>query len=295
MNLSQLYYFKKLAELQHYTNAAKELYITQPSLSDSIASLEEELETKLFVKEGRNIKLTKIGREFYQYVCASLNELDTGIAMVKEQAGGIGGTINIGCIPTLLSDFLPDAIQGYTTSKNPKAKINIFQGHSQPIIAGLKSGEYDIGFCSKYDNEPDIVFIPITYQPFVVIVKTGHALSNRDTLHLEDLKPYTVLTYRESIPIGKNILPYLRENKLNPAAQFDDELSIGGIVSSNNVVGIVAETPYLRQFSNLMRIPLTGIPNDAHLVYMAYKKKTYISKATESFADYVVATKLNLP
>ena len=43
MNLSQLYYFRKLAQLQHYTKAAKELYITQPSLSDSISSLEQEL------------------------------------------------------------------------------------------------------------------------------------------------------------------------------------------------------------------------------------------------------------
>lgn len=68
MNLSQLYYFRKLAELQHYTKTAKELYITQPTLSDSIAALEKELGVSLFQKDGRNIKLTKYGKEFYQYV-----------------------------------------------------------------------------------------------------------------------------------------------------------------------------------------------------------------------------------
>ena len=68
MNLSQLYYFRKLAQLQHYTKAAKELYITQPSLSDSISSLEQELGLSLFQKEGRNVKLTKYGKEFYEYV-----------------------------------------------------------------------------------------------------------------------------------------------------------------------------------------------------------------------------------
>lgn len=63
MNLSQLYYFRKLAELQHYAKAAKELYITQPSLSNAISSLEQELGVSLFQKTGRNIHLTKYGGE----------------------------------------------------------------------------------------------------------------------------------------------------------------------------------------------------------------------------------------
>lgn len=53
MNLSQLYYFRKLAEVQHYTKAAQELYITQPSLSASILSLERDLGIDLFQREGR--------------------------------------------------------------------------------------------------------------------------------------------------------------------------------------------------------------------------------------------------
>ena len=64
MNLQQLYYFRKLAEVQHYTKAAKALYITQPSLSDSISSLESELSVALFQKKGRGIELTKYGQEF---------------------------------------------------------------------------------------------------------------------------------------------------------------------------------------------------------------------------------------
>ena len=107
MNLSQLYYFRKLAQLEHYTKAAKELYITQPSLSDSISSLEQELGIALFQREGRNIKLTKYGREFYQYVCSALNELEKGIAVAKEKSGAIGGGVVLGCIPPGLGGFIP--------------------------------------------------------------------------------------------------------------------------------------------------------------------------------------------
>jgi DNA-binding transcriptional LysR family regulator len=68
MNLNQLQYFVTLAQLEHYTNAAEQLRITQPTLSLAIRSLEEEMGTKLFEKKGRNVVLTKYGRFFLEYV-----------------------------------------------------------------------------------------------------------------------------------------------------------------------------------------------------------------------------------
>lgn len=59
MNLNQLYYFRALADWEHYTRAAEELHIAQPTLSKAIASLEQELGAYLFEKKGRNIALTK--------------------------------------------------------------------------------------------------------------------------------------------------------------------------------------------------------------------------------------------
>ena len=148
MNLSQLYYFRKLAELEHYTKAAKELYITQPSLSDAIASLEDELGIPLFKKEGRNIKLTKYGKEFYYYVCASLNELETGIALAKEKSGALGGSVDLGCLPTILGDFMPQAMNRYTTSRNARVTFNIHPCFTLDIVAGINAGPSDLGFCS---------------------------------------------------------------------------------------------------------------------------------------------------
>ena len=64
MNLKQLQYFSVLARYEHYTKAAAQLSITQPSLSHAIAELEKDLETNLFEKHGRNVRLTKYGRLF---------------------------------------------------------------------------------------------------------------------------------------------------------------------------------------------------------------------------------------
>lgn len=79
MNLYHLRYFVTLAEIEHYTKAAEILSITQPSLSHAIINLEEELGIKLFEKEGRNVVLTRDGKDFLYDVKNSLDILDRSV------------------------------------------------------------------------------------------------------------------------------------------------------------------------------------------------------------------------
>lgn len=295
MNLPQLHYFRKLAELQHYTKAAKELYITQPSLSDSIASLERELGVALFQREGRNVRLTKYGKEFYEHVCAALNELERGITLMKERSGHISGTVDIGCIPTLLGDFLSDAVNNYTSFHNPIARFNITQGMTMEIISGVKSGRYDLGICSKVDNEPDLVFVPLTTQELVVIVNEEHPLADRQGIYLEELRPFQNLTYLLDIPIGMTVQSLLKPRAVEASYAYDNEIVIAGLVSRKPLAGIVAKTAYLKQFDNLVILPLLDVSPDTRIVYMVYSKKNFITSAVEAFADYLVAKKLDLP
>lgn len=89
MNLSYIRYFVELAHVQHYTNAARNLNITQPSLSHAISQLEEELGVMLFEKNGRNTELTAFGREFLACAERSLGTLDAGVESIKK--GGCRG------------------------------------------------------------------------------------------------------------------------------------------------------------------------------------------------------------
>ncbi|MDD3253386.1 MAG: LysR family transcriptional regulator [Lachnospiraceae bacterium] len=294
MNLPQLYYFRKLAEVQHYTQAAKELFITQPSLSDSIASLEKELGVRLFQKKGRNIQLTKYGREFYQYVSESLGILEHGIALLKEGAGSSSGVVDVGCIPTLLGDYLPDVVDSYSVL-NPQVHVNVYQGMSIEVAQGVAEGRFDIGFCSMVENQPDLVFVPVTYQELIAIVNKEHPLADRKELLLEELRDYHLTTYRDTIPIGKVVTGLLKEKGVKAAYSYDDEISIGGHISKYAQVAIVADTPFLRQFDDLVKIRLPEVPKDTRMIYMVYSKKNFITSAVEGFANYVVAHALRLP
>lgn len=294
MNLQQLYYFRKLAEVQHYTEAAKALYITQPSLSDSIASLEHELSVSLFQKKGRGVQLTKYGQEFYEYVNQALGILEHGIAAVREKSDSVTGTIDIGCIPTLLGDFLPNALDLYH-EKCPQVSFNIFHEKSIPVAEGVSAGTYDIGLCSMVENKDDLVFVPITYQELVVIVRNDHPLAVHDSIELTALKGYMLSTYRDTIPIGKTIRKLLKEKGMEAVYSYDDEISIAGRINHSSKTAIVADTPFLKQFDNLKKIHLTDVPKDTRMLYLVYSKKNFITAAVEAFANFMVAHCLNLP
>lgn len=125
MNLSQLYYFSKLSELEHFSKAAKELYITQPSLSHAIKSLETELGVQLFEREGRRMRLTPFGKEFAIYVKRGLREINKGVELAQEFNGKLGGTVNVGAVLTVQGDYLPPLFHDFSENYGQEVKLNM--------------------------------------------------------------------------------------------------------------------------------------------------------------------------
>ena len=179
MNLYHLRYFVTLAHLEHYTKAADVLAITQPSLSHAISSLEEELGVKLFEKNGRNVSLTKYGKSFLEDVEQTLNRLDSSVNGLQ-LAGKGEGQIDVAFLRTLGVDFMPKIIRSFlNANKGKQIHFNLFCDKvlTGDILTGLKEKKYDIGFCSKFDDEPLIEFIPVAKQDLVVIVPPEHPRS----------------------------------------------------------------------------------------------------------------------
>ena len=183
MNLYHLRYFVTLAKLEHYTKAAEELCITQPSLSHAISLLEKELGVTLFQKEGRNIVLTKCGKIFLEKVKESLKILDDSVLELKSISNG-EGYIDLGFLRTLGTNFVPRLSKSYIEN-NPDKKIN-FNFHTETttadLIKSLKEQKYDMIFCSKSEKEKNIEFIPVSAQKLVLIVPSNHELAKYDSI-----------------------------------------------------------------------------------------------------------------
>lgn len=289
MNLSQLYYFCKLAQLQHYTQAAQELYITQPSLSGAISSLESELGIELFQKRGRNVYLTKYGKEFYRYVSSALKELDKGIETAKEHAGIMGGSIDIGCIHTIQGDYLPQVQRAFTREKGPNINFNIHLAQTNTIVACVQNEQWDVGFCSLVDNVPDLFFVPILEQRVVAAVGPNHPLARESGLMFEQLKGFHLISYHTEQPVGRDIQALLSKHGLCACQRYSSEEALCGQAALDDSVAILLHTAGVGMFTELSILPLLEVPDDFHIVHMVFNRRMYKERAVESFIDFVTA------
>ena len=130
MNLNQLYYFKTLAELEHYTKAAEKLNISQPTLSHSISSMEKELGANLFEKQGRNVVLTKYGRIYMFYVENALTQLELGKNQIERLVSEGGGHVGLAYMTSVGTNFVPGLIAGFLD--DPQNKNISFSWFSAP-------------------------------------------------------------------------------------------------------------------------------------------------------------------
>ena len=149
MNLSHLQYFRELAQVQHYTKAAHNLFISQPTLSHSIAALEDELDVKLFEKNGRTVKLTDDGALFAQYVERSLDALEDGIGELEKRKGRLSGTVRLGAIHSVRSAFLPEAVLAYRRTHGNLVELKIDQGSTKELLDYLHTGENDLAILQR--------------------------------------------------------------------------------------------------------------------------------------------------
>ena len=96
MTLDQMRYFVTAAQLQNLSKAAEALHISQPSLSRSIARLEEELGTPLFCRQGRRVVLNEPGSRLLSSAQVVLRELDGVLVQLRTYAGGAGARLSVG-------------------------------------------------------------------------------------------------------------------------------------------------------------------------------------------------------
>ena len=288
MNLHHLRYFVTLAHLEHYTKAAKQLSITQPSLSHAIASLEDELNVRLFEKDGRNVVLTRWGKIFLQDVEEILAHLDSSVENLKMTGSG-NGTIEIGCIRILGASYVPSLMQAFVKAnpdKNISYRLHGVGGLSAEIIEGLKNRQYDVAFCSKYRDDPLIDYIKIASQDLVLAVPCDHPLAAYDTIRLQD-----TLSYQHIFFDPRSGLRDIIDNLFSKAGGYPDhsmeieeDMVIAGLVSKGFGIAVIPEMHILSEM-NLKTLRIIE-PVPERDFYMASLKDTYFAPLVMSFKEF---------
>ena len=187
MNLIHLRYFVELSRTGSYTQAAKRLCITQPSLSHAMAQLEEELGAPLFRRQGRTTALTPLGEQFLTAVRQSLDVLDRGIEEVRQAARG-AGLLRIGMVRPLAVELVPK-LAGAFLKERPEGEVR-FAFHTDvthALLGQLEAGELDAVFSSPPPEQLGLSSHPVGRQDLVVIVPEDHPLAGRGEIDLGEL------------------------------------------------------------------------------------------------------------
>lgn len=290
MNLYHLRYFTTLARLEHYTKAAEELMITQPSLSHAIATLENEVGVSLFEKVGRNIQLTRYGQEFLRDVEAALRILDSSVKNLKMTGMG-EGVIELGFVRTLGTDLVPRLVRGFI-DQNPKKLIHFNlstdSGLSHDLLEGLKSKKYDLVFCSKLDHEPNIEFVPIASQELVVVVPTDHPLADKASVTLEETLPFPQIIFKHKSGLRQIVDSLFAKVNGYPIVKYEveEDQVVAGFVANSFGIAVVPRMDML-ELLPVKVIPLTS-PNWERNFYVAALKEAYRAPIVEDFRQFAI-------
>lgn len=287
MNLYHLRYFSALAEVQHYTKAAEQLCITQPSLSYAISQLEEELQVPLFEKKGRQIVLSKHGQLFLSHVNKALHILDEGIHEMEMASKG-EGRIEIGFLRTLGVDYIPHLTASFLKENREKSiQFGFHSGITSVLLKGLKEGIYDIVFCTKIEQEKSVEFIPVSKEDLVLIVPADHPLACRHTIDLNETLPYPQVFFAKECGMRTVVDDLFEKIDGRPiiAYETEEDQVIAGLVAQNFGIAVV---PYMDMLYRLnVKIIQISSPVWERGLYMATLKDKYMSPVLQAFKDFV--------
>ncbi len=149
MELRQLKYFLAVAEELHFGRAAQKMNVSQPPLSQQIKLLEEELNTRLFMRTSRSVSLTQEGQYFMKEAKCILNRLQLASDTVKAMARGEEGLLSIGFVVVASQTQLPETIREFRLH-NPKVRLELKELSTNEQLEGFANGDLDMGFIRYY-------------------------------------------------------------------------------------------------------------------------------------------------
>ncbi|NGM84952.1 LysR family transcriptional regulator [Paenibacillus sp. 7124] len=289
MNLRHLQYFQVIAEMEHITQAAVKLSITQPSLSHAISELEKELGTSLFEKQGRNIRLTKYGRLFLGYVNRALDELEKGEKRLRELTSPSAGVVDLAFIGTLGTHFIPALVQSFSVmEEHRQISFTFHQGSTRKMIQGLKDDLYDIAFCAYAERDPELEFVPLAEQELVVITPSNHPLTGSGSVELKEIAAYPLVYFAESNEL-RPILDGLFAKagaRPNIVCELEEDSAMAGLVSVGYGIAVMPRFSALAHYD--VDVLSVAYPAYDRFIYAVSVRSRYLSPAASEFRNFAI-------
>jgi len=222
--------FCKVAELGSFSKAAEAVYLTQPTVSGHISSLEQTLGIKLFDRLGRKTSLTNAGRSLYRYAKEILRLRDEALNAIYEFSHLIKGRITIGG-STIPGEYFLPKVMGAFHKESPGISISLLISDSQEIVDLLLAGEVEVGVVGMRSGEERVEFQPLFKDRVIVIAHPQHPLVQKGEVSWEQLQEAPLLIRERGSGTRKAFEEYVAE-----AGYRLEDFNIVGEVGSSTAV-----------------------------------------------------------
>lgn len=291
MDFHQLEAFVKVAETKSFSKAADLLFLTQPTISSHILSLERELEVRLFDRKGREVELTPFGRILYKGAIKILKTKDEALFELFKYMNKIEGELKLfsSSIPAVY--FLPTKIKGFL-EMYPKLKIIVVQKDSIEVINSIEEEDSEIGIAGTFIQNSCLEFIPLCNDELVIISK--YNLTDDNEIDIIELLKYPFVLREKKSGTRKTFERYLLQRglsleKLKIVAELGSSEAIIQAVKAG--VGISAiSNRAIEDYKNTGMIKTFRIKGFKMLrdFYVVTKKGRTLSPNAESFINYLL-------
>jgi LysR family hydrogen peroxide-inducible transcriptional activator len=205
MELNQLRYFCAVAHTGSFTKAAEQEGVAQPSLSQQIRKLEQEIGSPLFERLGRHNRLTPYGETLLPEAEAILRQVAEAEFRLTGLKQGVQGRLRVGAIPTILPYWLAPRIGGFL-ERFPEVDLHLTEDTTQRLIEALQSGELDAAVVSLPIQSPDIVCSELFREGLCLLVPPDHSLAEAEVVRLKELGSERMLLLREGHCLRDDVL-----------------------------------------------------------------------------------------
>jgi DNA-binding transcriptional LysR family regulator len=184
---AELEAFVIAAELLNFQRAAEKLHLTQPGLSRRIQKLEQTLGVELFSRTTRSVALTGAGRHFLPMARQQINNLNGMLDSIREVAEKRFGKIRVASIPTVVCQVFPPLLRTFT-ERHPNVGVQVFDGNQDFVVRQVLAGVAEFGIGVDPGPAPDLTFVPLLADRFVLAAHKDDALAARKEVTLQELQ-----------------------------------------------------------------------------------------------------------
>lgn len=279
--------FHAVATHGSFTRAAEMLHITQPTLSGQVKELEERYGTKLFVRHGRRIELTDIGKSAFAITRLMFRHEEEVEHLLQSARALTSGELRVAAdSPYIATPLLAQFQRLY-----PGIQISIQYGNSQQLMTWIESRRCDVAFLPNIPQGDDRLFsIPLPPDRLVVFVSQDHDWAERRSVSIEELVKQRIIL-REK---GSRTRSIFEEAVAQAGHELNDVMEISGregvreAVAAGFGIGIVAENELLAD-SRLRALPVSNAEL-VHAEYVVCLQELRSLRVNDAFLDMVGAS-----